>query len=158
MGNQPTTICCADTTGRVDIASTSSYENRGKPRLLRRVIDTFRPVPKGQPTSGFFKGKFASSTMEMETTTPGAPQARSGSIKMQQTLHNQDSRQPPPDAHLRSLSSMSTQSEVGGERYKEARSDMLSRRSSYCSAREGVEDEREQLEPEGDRIAKPQNE
>ncbi|CAB9509660.1 expressed unknown protein [Seminavis robusta] len=185
MGNQPTTICCADTTGcqRVELASTSSYENgqnstRGKPRLLRRVIDTFRPSPRAQPTSGFFKGKFASSTMAMETVATGHGTAHTrpasnfnhnthSNNKPYQPRHdmhrgNQDissSRQPPPHSQVRSLSSMSTQSEIGGERYdREARSDMLSRRSSYCSAREGVEEAREQLEPEGDRLSKPPNE
>lgn len=49
---------------------------------------------------------------------------------------------------LRSMSSMSTQSEVG-ERVREARSECVTRRTSYCGGREDVEEEREQLEPEG---------
>lgn len=169
MGNQQT-ICCADTTGRMDLelASSSgdlSHTGRGKPRLLRRFIDTIRPVGRRdqvgphhhqqQQMPGFFKGKFASPTMEIEVD-PSMP----ANVDNRQSLPKRNSISaagwdnaaqgppPPPQEQLRSLSSMSTSSGFG-ERARETRSDRFTRRASYCSDREGCEDERERLEPEG---------
>jgi hypothetical protein len=163
-------MCCADTTGcqRVDLEAMSSFEHshRGKPRLLRRVIDTFRPSPRrDQQKSVSFKGKFASSTMEMKPTTAAEndtlqelgsayrPRARQEPLSPLSSSHQssppQQSLNRPNHHQLRTLSSMSTHSEMG-DRITEARSDkQLTRRTSYCSAREDVEDERERLEPEG---------
>ena len=153
MGNQQT-MCCADTTGcqRVELATTSSFDHangnpRGRPRLLRRVLDTFRPSPKrDQQKSVLFKGKFASSSMEMNPVASAAMkdtahhEIDSSAHKARQVSSRTTGHQ------LRTLSSMSTQSEMG---VREARCDNLTRRASYCSAREGVETERERLEPEG---------
>jgi hypothetical protein len=168
MGNQHT-MCCADTTGcqKVELSTTSSFEHssRGKPRLLRRVIDTFRPSPKReQQKSVSFKGKFASSTMEMnpildaekdtiqELGSAYKARNRQESVSQLSSSHQSSSSRQNLNRsshhQLRSLSSMSTQSEMG-DRVTEARSDKLTRRASYCSAREDIEDERERLEPEG---------
>jgi hypothetical protein len=168
MGNQQT-MCCADTTGchRVDLAATASFEHahRAKPRLFRRVIDSFRPSPRReQQKSVFFKGKFASSTMELnptidaendtpqELTTAYRQRARQESPSLLSSSHQSSSSRQnlnrPTQHQLRTLSSMSTHSEMG-ERAREARSDRLTRRTSHCSAREDIEDERERLEPEG---------
>ena len=163
MGNQQT-ICCADTTGRLELDSSSDDLShsaaRGKPRLLRRFIDTIRPagrrdqVGPQQPPSSFFRGKFASSNLEMEMEVdPSAAMVETRKTSQATTFGWDDSVQsppgPPPQQQLRSMSSMSSTNSGFGERAREGRSDRLTRRTSYCSDREGIEDERERLEPEG---------
>lgn len=169
MGNNPT-MCCADHTGceRVDMLHSSSFEahNKGKQRLLRRVIETLRP---SRPPSKFFKDKFASSNLEIkpvvgkkvandtnEDQTEGSK--RMDSLYRDETPADSQSQylpatyamssDPPlPERQVRTFSSMSTFSEIDD---RDTRSERVTRRTSFCSSREGVEEEeRRQLEPEG---------
>jgi hypothetical protein len=163
MGNQQA-MCCSDHTGfhRSDIAATSSFDmpahGGGKPRFLRRVMDTLRPSSRHHMTqpSKFIKEKFASSNLEMKPLIDDKVSRSSGAeydhkapnASYRLAASQVPSGVPPPQHQLRTFSSISTQSELG-ERMREARSECVTRRASYCSAREDIEDDREPLEPEG---------
>lgn len=172
MGNQQT-MCCADTTGRMELESVSSADGypqnngaRGKPRMLKRFLDTIRPVngrrdqvgPQQQPVNNsFFKGKFASSTMQLEMemeTDPSMPAVETRKPRVTIGLDAAATAAAPAkpeevaQRHRLQLRSMSSMSSVGDN---ETRSDRcLTRRTSACSGREGCEDERERMEPESD--------
>lgn len=172
MGNNPT-ICCADNTGceRMELEPGYSFDADNKPvrqRLLRRVVETLRPVR--QPGK-FLKEKFASSNFEIKPMiskkVANDPHSRSPNIhhrSAQDLPHNEgfigledscsylprtlamNMPTPPSNPQLRSFSSLSTQSEFG-DRGRETRCERVTRRTSYCSDREGIEDERHTFEP-----------
>jgi len=128
-----------------------------------------------QPSS-FFKRKFASSNMEVDPFMMvdnilssaekfDENKQKGGRVKKMYAANGGDAHPsdlsqaipstqhvdiaPIPQSQLRSLSSISAQSEFG-ERAREARSEhQVTRRTSYCSDREGIEEEREPLEPKG---------
>lgn len=86
--------------------------------------------PEGKVNSGFEQRHESQAELSPGPSTSRLSNARSAYVQ------------------LRSLSSMSTQSEVG-ERTREARSECVTRRTITSSAREGVEEERERLDTEG---------
>lgn len=126
--------------------------------MLRKVLDAFHPSPRRDQVAptGFIKDKLASPKMEIVELDPvleshgqeekqtrhvlesQASLLTAGSISRSQVSPNTSRGQ----YQLRSLSSMSAHSEIG-DRVREARSECVTRRTSYCSAREGIEDRRD---------------
>lgn len=171
-------MCCADHTGydHGDLSPSSSFEclhNRGKQRFLRRLVETLRP---SKQASRFLKDRFASSNLEIRpviskkvandpTIVKGAsakPPAKMHSLCRDEEPADSHDRTylpvtyamnsaPPsshqvPHPHVASFSSMSLNSEFDE---RDTRSERVTRRVSYCSDREGIEEERQPLEPEG---------